>query len=454
MMNRSLITLLIALCCLSQATGANWMTGVAKEAITPKQERMRMGGFAHRTHGADGKIHDLWVKALALQDADGNKGVMVTFDLLGLPKNVSDEIRAELTKRYGLKRSNILLNASHTHSAPIVDQTLANCYVLNTEEVAQIESYKKQITRQFVSVVGTALKSMTPSKIYSETGVVRFQVNRRNNTEKTLVTQDELKGPNDYAVSVLKITDMNDNIKAVTFGYACHATVLDEYLWSGDWPGFAQIEIEKIYPGAMALFTQGAGADMNPLPRRTRPLAIQYGKEMSVAVERVISEKMKPLTPSLTCIYEEIDLPLDNVLSSDELTLHTTKFPATDYRHVWAQKLLDKKSKGVAIATSYPYPIQIWRLGEQNIFVFGGELTIQYAINVKKLFGSDSFVMAYSNDQMGYIPSERILNEGRYEGDTSQSVYDLPAKWAKGIEQTIMNKVVELAAKAGLTPSK
>jgi len=63
---------------------------------------------------------------------------------------------------------------------------------------------------------------------------------------------------------------------AVAFGYACHATVLSIYQFSGDYPGFAQIEIEKSYPGVTALFFQGAGADQNPLPRRTIPLARQY----------------------------------------------------------------------------------------------------------------------------------------------------------------------------------
>ena len=69
------------------------------------------------------------------------------------------------------------------------------------------------------------------------------------------------------------------------FGYACHPTVLDGYEWSGDYPGFAQIELEKSYPGTVAMFFQGTGADMNPLPRRTVPLAQQYGEELAAAVQ-------------------------------------------------------------------------------------------------------------------------------------------------------------------------
>jgi len=46
---------------------------------------------------------------------------------------------------------------------------------------------------------------MEPVQIYSQNGVARFQVNRRNNDELTLILQTELKGPNDYAVPVLKV---------------------------------------------------------------------------------------------------------------------------------------------------------------------------------------------------------------------------------------------------------
>ena len=64
------------------------------------------------------------------------------------------------------------------------------------------------------------------------------------------------------------------------FGYACHATVLDGYEWSGDYPGYAQIELEKAHPGAIALFWAGCGADQNPLPRRHRELAEKYGQAL------------------------------------------------------------------------------------------------------------------------------------------------------------------------------
>src|SRR5690554_350909 len=91
-----------------------WKAGTSKQAITPT-EAMWMAGFASRTEPARGKLHDLWIKALALEDGGGNRAVLVTADLLGLPKDLSDKIRQELESRFGLSKSQIILNSSHTH---------------------------------------------------------------------------------------------------------------------------------------------------------------------------------------------------------------------------------------------------------------------------------------------------------------------------------------------------
>ena len=53
-------------------------------------------------------------------------------------------------------------------------------------------------------------------------------------------------------------------------------------------PDLHRLRLEKSHPGVTAMFFQGAGADQNPLPRRTIPLARQYGKELAASVERVL----------------------------------------------------------------------------------------------------------------------------------------------------------------------
>src|SRR5690606_5603497 len=114
---------------------------------------------------------------------------------------------------------------------------------------------------KIVDLVGSAIEAKKPSRIFTQNGATRFQVNRRNNKESSLSELTELKGPNDFAVPVLKVVTAEDNkLTAVAFGYSCHPTVLSLDEWSGDYPGFAQMEVENAYPGVTALFFQCTGA--------------------------------------------------------------------------------------------------------------------------------------------------------------------------------------------------
>ena len=58
--------------------------------------------------------------------------------------------------------------------------------------------------------------------------------------------------------------------------------------------------------------------------------------------------------------------------------------------------------------------------------------------------------MGFANDVMSYIPSETILEEGGYEGESSQMVYGMPGKWEPGLQEKILGEFERMAAKVGL----
>ena len=395
-----------------------------------------------------GTMHDLWAKALVLEDENGEQAVLITTDLLEFPKKLSDQIRDNLEAEFNLSRAQIILSSSHTHSAPVLSGALYDIYPLDSEQLEKIDQYSAKLADQIVELVGKAISSMQPAQLYSQNGVVRFQVNRRNNPAGTLTRQTELNGPNDYAVPVIKVMDEAGGLMAVAFGYACHPTVLDGYEWSGDYPGFAQIELEKSYPGTVAMFFQGTGADMNPLPRRTVPLAQQYGEELAAAVRRVLNEDMQELPSILSTAYSEIELELNAPPTREELSRMVSE--ASGFQKQWAERMLGKMERGEPFRTSYPYPVQVWNLGTQPIVCMGGEVLVDYTISFKRIFGEDIFVMGFSNDGMAYIPSVRVLREGGYEGAVSQIVYGLPGTWKANIESKIIQGVMDLAEEADI----
>ncbi len=433
-----------------QAGGSTggWKAGVARVNITP-EGAIWMAGYASRDHPSEGVFHNLWSKALVIEDSLGKRAVLITNDLLEIPKYYSDRIRDRLEKEYGFSKSQIILNCSHTHSGPVMRDTLANWYPLDAEMEKKVKKYSEEFEDKIVELVGRAIIRMIPAEIYSGNGITRFQVNRRNNPESMSDFYTDLKGPNDYSVPVIKVEKKTGGIMAIAFGYACHSTVLNFYQICGDYPGFAQIELENLYPGATALFFQGAGADQNPLPRRSFPLARQYGQTLSAAVDRVLNETMKKVAPILKTAYTEIDLQFEGKPPTRQELLghiHDTSSTAP-YLKLMARTLLGRLDKGEVFRNGYPYPCQVWKLGDQVLMALGGELVIEYALELKKMFGQNIFVLGYTNDVMAYIPSETILNEGGYEG--TRSVFFTTA-WNRNTQSLIIAAMEKLAEEAGI----
>src|SRR5690606_18663819 len=390
---------------------AHWKVGVAKTIITPDQS-MWLAGYAARNKPSEGTLHDLWARAIVFEDQHGQKGVLVTMDVLRIHKELSDSIRHELHRLYGLAPSQIILNTSHTHSGPEVDVDRYK-FMLDASELNKISSFASQLQAKVVSIVGEALAAMVPAHLFAGNGVARFAVNRRNNSEADASWLNQLNGPMDHAVPVIKAVDETGEVIAIVFGYACHPTVLDTYQWSGDYAGFAQLALEEKYPAAMALFFQGAGGDQNPMPRRSVALAKQYGLTLAASVVRMIEEDMEPLAPQFASAYSEVELGFAKPSPSREelstIIESHSKYPRWIRHH--AEVLLDKLDRGETLMTSYPYPVQLWKMGDQPIVSLGGELVVDYALRLKRIFGNRLFVMGYANDVMAYIPSKRVLTE-------------------------------------------
>src|SRR5688500_621134 len=111
-----------------------WKAGVSRVVITPGHP-MWMAGFAVRDREAEGTLHDLWAKALAIEDSKGSRVVLVTTDLLGFPKALSDRIRDRLKKKHNLDKAQIMLNSSHTHSAPVLADALLDIYPIDEPQM-------------------------------------------------------------------------------------------------------------------------------------------------------------------------------------------------------------------------------------------------------------------------------------------------------------------------------
>ena len=407
---------------------------------------MCMAGYGGRTSPADGKYSDLWAKVLVLEGPQGSRGILVSMDLIGIDLTLSRSVCQALEKKYGVKRSQVALCFSHTHTGPVVGRNLEPLHYRQYDDEQQtlIDRYAKTLQAALVECVGEAIKDLEPCTLSWGSGTATFAVNRRNNPERdvpSLRAQDKLKGPVDHDVPVLAVHTGQRDLKAIVFGYACHATVLSDTKWSGDYPGFAQSELEHLHPGTIAVFWAGCGADQNPLPRRKLELARQYGQQLASAVDNVLSKPMTATNGPLTTCYREVPLDLDELPTEEQLKSDSQS--SNRFVRERATMLLERVAAGRPLDQTYPYPIGVWQLGDQVQFVFlGGEVVVDFATRLKReLRGKQTWVAGYSNDVMAYIPSLRVLREGGYEGVGAMVYYGLPTAWAPQVEQVIRDEV-------------
>jgi hypothetical protein len=433
-----------------------WMAGVAKEKITPEIP-MWMAGYAGRPSPAREKIHDLWVKALAMQDATGQRAVLVTMDITGVDRRFSLAVREELKEKYRLERRQIALCSSHTHSGPVTSDRFTFVFGLDEGFHQRRLDFLTLLHEKIVTVVGKALQRLAPCELASGNGSATFACNRRNNGELEVVRLREegnLRGPVDFDVPVLSVRSEDDKLLAVVFGYACHGTTLgpSNLKWSGDYAGHAQLLLEQAHPGCTALYWAGCGGDQNPGPRREQKHVERHGRELSETIQTVLKKTMRTIVGPLATSYEEIELPFAELPTRKQLEEEAASGQGGMARR--ARFILHRIDNGHALEPTYPYPVQVWRLGRDLLFVtLGGEAVVDYALRLKQELGEErTWIASYANDVMAYIANQRVLREGGYEGRTSIMVYGLPAPWGPQIEPLIVDSVHRQVKTLGAAP--
>jgi hypothetical protein len=410
---------------------------------------MYLSGFAARTHASEGVLHDLWAKALAVEDASGERVVIVTVDLIGFGHELCDDVAARVTEYYGLKREDLLFNASHTHSGPLVLDDSPVMFELDDEQLDRTKEYFAHLQETLCELIGAVLDDLAPAQLWFGSGTATFAVNRRERAAKGIVNGYYPEGPSDHSVPVLKVTATSGEVRALLCLYACHPTVIgpDSYLFCGDYAGFAQLALEDAFPGATAFFMQGCGADQNALPRHHIELARAYGHQLAAAVRRVLTREMQPVRGTLRSALEMVEIELaPHTRALFEARL-TEEHELNPWRERHARLMLQAYDEGRPLR-SITYPLQAIGFGDDlTLLALGGEVVVDYALRLKREFVSRNLIVAgYSNDVMAYIPSLRVLHEGGYEGGDAMIFFGLPMPFAETVEEEIVraaHRVIE-----------
>lgn len=431
--------------------GQEMWVGFAKKNITPSPP-IWLTGYASRTTPATGVVHHLWAKAVYLESSPTEKAVIISTDLLGLSREVNLGIVQKLQESYGISQKQVIINSSHTHSGPMVWPALSGIADYSLEDQKAVSSYTLSLIKSIVDLVGESISNKEKMRLSVGHGQVDFAINRRQLAAAKI--GQFLAGPIDHDVPVIKVEDLQGNVKGILMGYACHNTTVqgDNYLVNGDYAGFAQIALEKKYPHATAMFLLGCAGDQNPEPRGNLALAEKHGNKLAETVSQVVQQKLKPIANALQYDAQQINLNFKPV----DISQYQHEIVGNDiFKQRRAKLMLEAINKGWNI-NHYLYPIQALRIGKAfTIVALAGEVVVDYSLRIKKEFAQhDIFVAGYNQEVMCYIPSKNVLSEGGYEAESSMIYYGWPGPFEDNVEEKIIQGVHLVLKNIGIRPKK
>ena len=441
----------------ADAKADEWQVGCARVSITPERPIVLLG-YGDRTGPFDSVAQDIYAKAVALEDRAGHRAVIVTADLVGFQAAViTNAVSARITKATGLKRSQLLFNASHSHTGPLVSLdpwSAANAAAhppLSSGDRAETIAYTRALQDKLVVLVRDAIAALEPAQLSSGRGEVPFPMSRRSPRDGYVAMADNPEGTVDRSVPVLCARTPEGEYLAILFGCACHNTTLTgaDNVIAGDYAGFAQAHLESRFRGAQAMFMSGCGADANPSPRGSMALAQRHGATLGMEVVRIAEGSLAAVQGVLGTTYEMVDLPLQS-LSRAEIQ-QRAQLPSAEA--VMARHMLGLLEAGETLPKKYAAPLAVWRFGEAfTLVALPAEPVADYVNLIQAaLPNRELWIAGYSNDCFGYLPTAQVVREGGHEniGITlwiwGRNLRRYAGFFAPAVEKAIVSAVVRLA---------
>jgi hypothetical protein len=431
--------------------GADLKAGFGRRQITPPIP-IPMAGFAARSKPAESVANDIWTKAVAFEDAAGQKFVIINVELATIPKAMFEMAAERVMYRHGIDRSHVLINVSHTHSGPVIGGSVHG----DQEMTLRIEAYRNKVIDSMADAGTDAIRDLAPARVSYAAGKVDFPHNRRQPMPGGgFAFGMNPNGPVDRTVPVVRVSSPDGKLRGELFGLSCHPSVLtyESLAISGDYAGLAQAALEKAHPGATAVFMQLCGADQNAYPRSKMELAQKYGGDLAAEVDRVMASPMKPVRPPLKVAMLTTELPFAP-FSLAGFEKQTKDPEALVRKH--AEAMLKLYEAGNPPMPVLPYTMQAVQFGKDlTLLAMNNEVVVDYCLRVKKEYGAEGMIVAgYSNDRQCYIPSARVLKEGGYEARDSILMTSLPGPFSDQVEEVIFAGIRKLMQSVGRAPAR
>ncbi len=390
-------------------SAAEFRAASAKTEITPS-DSVDLWGYSDRTGPATGTHDPLYAKILVLDDGT-TRMALVTLDLgrtFGMESMsvVRDRVRKSANVTH------VSFSASHTHSAPVIDESYAD---------GKRPAWETTALDKISAAIEAATKKLQTALIGTGEGEVFIGHNRRlmqPDGKIKMLWRNATKVPThplDSRVGIIRIDNQNGKPLAVVVNYSCHPVVYgpDNLQYSADFPGAMAEVVEGAFDAdCVCLFLQGAPGDINPYYDKMRleagaeTLMRQTGRTLGDEALRV-TKTITPTAPKTPEIQVSVET------RRFQLRYDTEKLLAA-LRPTASPEALERYQKALSNPTECPVTTM---LINREIALMGmpGEPFVELGLNFRdRAPAANSYFAGYLNGYHGYFPTIRAAVEGGY----------------------------------------
>jgi len=417
--------------------------GAATSDITPELGGAIVGGFSPIVSK---HVHDpLHARCLVLNDGETTLAIVVC-DLLGIHQAISEEARALIEKNSGIPPENVLICATHTHSA---------CSALGKNRFtidAPLDDYQRFVAKRIADGVACAKNLLRPAEIaFGTVGIPEHVFNRRWYLKPGTMpvnpfgsTEDQVKmnppraspnlvkpaGPTDPVVSILAVREESGAPIAVFASYSLHYVggVGPGHI-SADYFGMFCDELTKLMhaehqePPFVPMLANGTSGDINNVNFREpgqRKGAYEQMRFVANDVAGKVQAKLNGLTYkkdiSLAARYREPSLkfrhPDPRLLNWAEKTVAAGPKSVRDLSYIYAERAINMSN----YPEEGPIPLQVLRIGDVCIGTMPCEVFAEIGLEFKQRCPQQpAFLMSLSHGYLGYLPPPHQHDLGGYE---------------------------------------
>jgi hypothetical protein len=418
--------------------------GAATSNITPDLGANIVGGF-QPFPGKD--VHDeLNARCLVLDDGD-TKIALVVCDLLGMHRSVSIEARRLIQQQTGIPPENVLISATHTHSAA---SALGSP---GYRSEIQLDDYQKFVARRIADGVQRAVNALKPAQIaFGSVDVPEHVFNRRwfmregtappnpfgkidrvkMNPPAGSENLVEPAGPIDPGLSFIALREPQGRPIALYSAYSLHYVggVGDGHV-SADYYGIYCEALKKLVAGTdvdspfVAIMANGTSGDINNIDfKNRRPGMPAYAKMRYVAEDLAAkaNDALAKVTwqddAPLAATYRELDIAWRRIDPEMLAWAKETeaKGKSGETKDVIALSYAGRIQRLALASNPARMPVQVLKIGDVCIGSSPCETFAETGIEFKKRSpGKHSFMVELSHGYLGYLPTPRHFELGGYE---------------------------------------